>query len=251
MKASADGCGCFPTGRHYAGIAHLLRLKVVGAAEELSIDAQWIDLPIVLIDTETTGRDPAVDRIVEIGLILGRGGEIVERRNWLVNPEMPIPEEVSKIHGITDAEVADKPTFREIAGEIVEFLRGALPGAYNATFDRNFVFEEMRRAKIELGASAPPALRHGVEWVDPLVWARQIQRDEKSKALGEVCARLGIPLENAHRASDDAEAALRVLYILGQDQQVPRTYGGLVQEQRRLARAQEEEFKLWRANRPS
>ena len=97
----------------------------------------------------------------------------------------------------------------------------------------------------------PPALRRGVEWIDPLVWARELQKYEKSKALGEVCARLGIALTNAHRATDDAEAAMRVLAALSQDARVPKTYAAFIQEQRRLARIQEEERARWRSGRGS
>ena len=58
------------------------------------------------------------------------------------------------------------------------------------------------------------SFRKDIEWFDPLVWARELQQGEKSRALGEVAARLGIALENAHRASDDAEAGLRVLLAM-------------------------------------
>jgi DNA polymerase-3 subunit epsilon len=247
VKASSDGCGCFPTGRHYAGIAHLLRVAAQGVAEELGGDVSWDELPVVLIDTETTGRDSATDRIVEIGLIIGQKGEVLARHNWLINPGIPIPEEVSKIHGIKDEDVKDSPSFADVAKEIIELLHGHVPGAYNAPFDRGFVLAEMRRAGIEPSQSSPPALRNGVEWLDPLVWARHIHKYEKGKTLGDVTARLGIKLENAHRASDDAEAALRVMYHFGKDDRVPKTYGGLMQEQRRLARIQEEEMRVWRS----
>ena len=77
-----------------------------------------------------------------------------------------------------------------------------------------------------------------MEWIDPLVWARELQQGERSRALGDVVARLGIALENAHRATDDAEAALRVLLTFGRDVRVPRSYAAFIQEQRRLAMAQ-------------
>ena len=60
------GCGCFPTGRHYPGIAHLLRVRARGTVPDLDADAAWTALPIAVLDTETTGRDPQTDRIVEI-----------------------------------------------------------------------------------------------------------------------------------------------------------------------------------------
>ena len=79
-----------------------------------------------------------------------------------------------------------------------------------------------------------------------LAWAREIQSDEKSRALGDVAARLGVKLENAHRASDDAEAALRVMYLLASDTRIPREYGHFIQEQRRLALLQADERRRWK-----
>jgi DNA polymerase-3 subunit epsilon len=93
-------------------------------------------------------------------------------------------------------------------------------------------------------------MRAECEWIDPLVWARELQKYEKGKKLGEVAARLGVALENAHRASDDAEAALKVMWTFGRDPRVPQTYAALVQEQRRLWRAQEDEFRVWRQKNP-
>ncbi|HEY5145582.1 MAG TPA: 3'-5' exonuclease [Polyangiaceae bacterium] len=264
MKVAAlESCGCFPTGRHYPGIAHLLRAVTRGLVDELAAEAEWAELPIALIDLETTGRDASVDRVVEIGIVISRGGEVVERKNWLVNPGRPIPKEATDVHKITDDDVKDAPSFAAIAGEVAAALAGCIPAAYNAAFDRAFLGNEVARASTANAAIAavagpaaaaasggpvPPALRRTVEWLDPLVWARELQQGERSRALGEVAARLGVALENAHRASDDAEAALRVLLILGRDVRVPRTYSALVQEQRRLAMAQADERRLnkWR-----
>lgn len=243
------GCGCFPTGRHYPGIAHLLRVRARGTLPNLDADAEWMDLPIAVLDTETTGRDPQTDRIVEIGIVVGRRGEVIKRLNWLVNPEMPIPDAAREVHGIGDDDVKDAPTFKQIAIEVAEALADVIPSAYNATFDKSFVAAELARSGLVLEA-LPAAMRPEIEWVDPLVWARELQKYEKGKKLGEVAARLGVALENAHRASDDAEAALKVLYAFGGDMRMPRTYGALVQEQRRLARAQEDSFAMWRSKNP-
>jgi DNA polymerase III subunit epsilon len=242
-----DSCGCFPTGKHYAGIAHLLRTVARGLAEEFAADAAWVELPVALVDVETTGRDASVDRVVEIGIAVGRGGQIIARYNWLINPGIPIPEEARSVHGIGDADVAASPRFEAVAHEVAAALEGCLPAAYNAPFDRAFLNNEFARASFEApsGSRAAPALRREVEWVDPLVWARELQREERSKALGEVAARLGVPLENAHRASDDAEAALRVLYLLAGDSRVPTTHGAFVQEQKRLAQVHADERRRW------
>jgi len=245
---ASDGCGCFPTGRHYPGIAHLLRVNVRGVAEEFPAEKPWRELDVALLDVETTGRDASVDRVVEVGIVVGRHGEVVSRYNWLINPGMKIPAEVTAVHGISDDDVKDSPRFEAVAHEIAAALSGCVPAAYNAAFDKAFILGEFARARAatERTFADVPALRREVDWVDPLIWARDIQSNEKSRALGDVAARLGIALENAHRASDDAEAALRVLYALGKDPRIPDAYGALVQEQRRLGQKQADERRYWR-----
>lgn len=243
-RAVSDDCGCFPTGHHYPGIAHLLKVSIRGLAEGFAPDVAWHDIDIALLDVETTGRDASVDRVVELGIAVGRHGEVIARYNWLVDPGIPIPESASQIHHITDEMVAGKPRFEAVAVEIAQALRGCIPAAYNALFDRAFLTSEFSRAKAD--GTGVPALTRDVEWLDPLIWARDIQSDEKSRALGDVAARLGVNLEKAHRAQDDAEAALRVLYALGKDARVPRAYGALVQEQRRLGQVQADARRMWR-----
>lgn len=207
-----------------------------------------MDLPIALMDVETTGRDPMVDRIVELGIVIGVRGEIVEERRfeWLVNPGMPIPKEAQAVHKISDEMVADKPPFSAIAEDVARALTGVVPAAYNAPFDRGFVLNELGRAGLE-GELLPTSLRSNIEWLDPLVWARELQKYERGKTLGDVTGRLGIPLDDAHRATADAEAALRVLYAFAKDVRVPKTYAAFTQEQRRLARQQEAERARWRS----
>ncbi len=245
MKAVTEGCGCFPTGRHYAGIAHLLRVTIRGLVEEFAADVPWNDVTIAMLDVETTGRDSGQDRVIELGIVVGRHGSVIAKYNWMVNPGRPIAPDAQAVHGISDADVAGAPAFEVIAHEVKKALEGCVPAAYNAPFDRAFVQAEMSRAKM-IGDEAP-ALRREVAWIDPLVWAREVQSDERSRALGDVAARLGVKLENAHRASDDAEAALHVLYELGKDPRVPRTYGAFVQEQRRLSLLQSDERRMWRS----
>jgi DNA polymerase-3 subunit epsilon len=247
MKSELD-LGCFPTGRHYPGIAHLLRVVAAGLAEEFGGHTPLDELEIVSLDTETTGREATVDRIVEIAAVIWKHGEIIEQRSWLINPGCPIPTEVVSVHGIDDAAVKDCPPFSQVADDIASVLHGRVPLAYNAEFDKAFLVQEYGRAQLEL-QRVPPALRRGVEWLDPLVWARELQKYEKSKALGEVCARLGIELTNAHRATNDAEAAMQVFANFTKDARVPKTYAAFIQEQRRLARIQEEERQRWRAGR--
>jgi DNA polymerase III subunit epsilon len=244
VKADEGACGCFPTGKHYPGIAHLLKLTVRGVVEGISLDAPWEEIPIALLDVETTGREASQDRVVEVGIVIGQRGKIERRHNWMVNPERAIAPEAQAVHGISDEDVRNAPTFTKIADEFVQALDGCVLAAYNASFDKGFILAELGRAGKSVERIAN--LKVGIEWIDPLIWARELYADEKSRTLGDMAARLGIKLENAHRASDDAEAALQVLYRLGKDPRVPKTYGAFIQEQRRLGMIQADARRLWR-----
>lgn len=250
--AQFDVCGCFPTGRHYPGIAELLAQafqRIEGLSAEFVAHDPWLDLPLAVIDFETTGFDDQLDRVVEIGVVCFRRGEVTNRVSWLIQPGMPIPESAVSVHGITDAMVADAPRFAEVAEELRKALEGHLPVAYNATFDRKFMHAEMARAGIYPGGSSrlPPALDPQVTWCDPLVWVRELMAEEKSKRLGDICERLAIPLSDAHRAWADAEAAGRVLLALAE--RMPRSYGELIRIQDQYGAHQEVELADWRRRR--
>lgn len=242
-----EGGGCFRTGLHYPGIAHLLRVQVAGLAEEWASDFPVLEGRWAVIDTETTGRDPLADRIVEIGVSFFEGGQPVGEFGSLIDPERPIPAEVTAVHGITDADVQGKPTFGALFEELRSALGGALPVAYNAEFDKGFLLAEVGRLQLEGEVTMPPSLRPSVTWIDPLTWAREIQKTEKSRALGDVCERLGIPLENAHRATHDAKAAGQVMSVFLRDSRVPSAYGAFIREQGRLEKMAAFERARWRS----
>lgn len=247
MRASIDVCGCFPTGKHYPGIAdRMARLvtKVRGMAEGFEPTVMWASASFVVLDFETTGLDPERDRVVEIGLACFRDGVLELSKDWLVNPGIPISEESKEITGISDEMVADKPPFGEVWPEVAAFLHGRIPVAYNHAFDSKFLWAECRRIGLPpRGAELPPACSDEGIWIDPLVWAREIQKEEKGHKLGDVCARLGVPLDTAHRASFDAEAAGRVLLALAD--KMPERYGDLLRVQTRYAATQDVEI-TWR-----
>jgi DNA polymerase III subunit epsilon len=244
MRGALDVCGCFPTGRHYPGIAErLLRAlnNVVGLSAEFEPRTRWAETRLAIIDFETTGLSPEQDRVLEIGVACFASGQLTLLKNWLINPGIPIPEEARAIHNISDEEIAGAPSFAAVAAELGEVLRGHIPVAYNAGFDRAFLHAELRR----LGASAsqddlPPAFLEEVVWVDPLVWVRELYSDDKSRKLADITARLGIALERAHRAASDAEAAGRVLLALAE--RLPTTYAEVVNLQAQYAARQDLDF---------
>ena len=110
-----------------------------------------IKKPIVFFDLETTGIQIAKDRIVEIAIlkILPNGNK--ESKTWLVNPTIPIPAEITEIHGISNEMVTKKPTFLEIASEIMNLIKNCDLGGYNSNkFDIPLLAEEFLRAEIDL-----------------------------------------------------------------------------------------------------
>ena len=249
VRGRADVCGCFPTGRHYPGIADLIAdaiQNVEGLCQEFEPGSTWEDIPFVVVDFETTGRDAETDRVIEIGLVTFEKGRATQRESLLVNPGIPVPEESRAVHGITDEELAGAPDFAAVMPRVLELLQGKLPVAYNASFDRAFLLAELQRAapKGMTPGDMPPAARDEVVWVDPLVWAREILKELQSRRLGDVAKHLSIPLERAHRAAGDAEATGRVLLALAP--QMPRIYGELVRLQKRYAAFQDAELAAWK-----
>ena len=158
--------------------------------------------PIVFFDLETTGINPATDRIVEMALVkMLPGGE---RDTWVsrLNPGMPIPAESTGFHGITDADVADAPGFKQIAKELAVWLKGCDFGGYNAArFDLPLLVEEFLRAGVPVDFSAS-------RMVDVQKIFFKMEQRTLSAAYKFYC---GKAMENAHSAEADINATIEVL----------------------------------------
>jgi len=233
--AHVQVCGCFPTGRHYPGIAARIAQAVAtvvkGLVEELGAARGRTDVPVQIgLASWQPGNEP---------------GDLFE--SYLAC-DRPVTWSARKVHGITDEELANAPRFDELYAEIAGLLAGRVPVAYNAGFDKKFLLAECRRcASIGLSMATPPAFREEVEWIAPLVWVRELQKYEKGKKLTDVCQRLEIPLEQAHRAAGDAEATGHVLMRLARD--MPATYAELIRIQGQYAATQDAELVTWRSRR--
>ncbi|MBS1650582.1 MAG: 3'-5' exonuclease [Bacteroidetes bacterium] len=106
--------------------------------------------PLAFIDLETTGLTIGHDKIVEIGIIKVNTNNETEEKLWRINPEMPIPEKVSMLHGIYNKDVADKPTFKQLGNEIAGFIGNADIAGYNSNkFDIPMLVEEFMKAEID------------------------------------------------------------------------------------------------------
>jgi DNA polymerase-3 subunit epsilon len=157
--------------------------------------------PIAIFDLETTGLNITSDRIVEIAIIRveidGSESEYLRR----VNPEMPIPTEVSAIHGIFEADILDAPTFTEIAEEVVAFIGEADLAGYNSNkFDIPVLAEELMRA----GSDFDVASRR---FVDVQNIFHKMEQRTLAAAYQFYCEK---PMENAHNALYDARVTLDV-----------------------------------------
>ncbi len=187
---------------------------------------------LFVFDTETTGVDPASDRVVELGACYFEGRKFVEERRNLVDPGVPIPEGASAIHGITDARVAGKPRFRELAARFAAHLDGsAKDGArpilsgYNArAFDVPLLNAELERAGVDARIDV-------AEVHDPFVFVRWHLRDLRSRNLTSACGHFGIALEKAHSAAADARATGELLFRMIERGLVPDDPAEALEEQ--------------------
>lgn len=151
--------------------------------------------PLAIIDTETTGvGDDA--HIVEIAVVhcaIGGDEPVIAFRSR-VRPPIAIPPEATKIHGITNGDVANAPTWAEVWPSVEAAISGRLLAAYNAPFDWRMITHENARNGL-------PPVAWG--WIDPLVVVHRVDKYQKGKSLRAVAARWGIVL-NAHGAAGDA-----------------------------------------------
>ena len=108
-----------------------------------------LEKPIVFFDLETTGVQIAKDRIVEISILKVFPNGNKESKTWLIYPTIPIPEETTDIHGISDKKVANEPTFEDLAPEISELIHNCDLAGYNSNkFDIPLLAEEFLRVGI-------------------------------------------------------------------------------------------------------
>ncbi len=201
--------------------------------------SEWKDLRVAALDVETTGFDPSVERIIEIGIVTFENGEIVESWGQLVNPGKPIPAEVQSLTGISDEDVADQPPFADVYQEVQNRLTDVGILAYNLAFDRKFITAELERVGGFWPTNAPT--------LDPLIFARQLQKEHSRFNLGVVAERLGISLENAHRATDDAMVAGQIMYAFAEE--LPARLQDLLVLQAQWEQLAEAEQAFWKRRR--
>ncbi|MDR2159094.1 MAG: 3'-5' exonuclease [Treponema sp.] len=185
-------------------------------------------------DIETTGLDPRLDRIVEIGAVKFDCRGPMGRYSVLINPGIPMPEEAGRVNGISDDMLAGKPSLEEVLPDFLRFTGGAVITAHNAPFDCGFINEKLaalfdgakKRRPAGEGEPLLPGLDPAGEtgeagWAPPfpalpnliadtLILSRRLFPGRRSYKLQELARDMEIPAFNAHRAEDDARLCMEL-----------------------------------------
>lgn len=162
------------------------------------------DGTFICFDIETTGLSAARDKITEIGAVKVENGIITDKFSTFVNPEMPIPQKITQLTGITDEMVKDAPSQREAVSAFLEFAGDNVLVAHNAPFDTSFI----AKACEDMGRE------YNYTSIDTVAISRAILTDIKNCKLDTVAKFLRLGEFNHHRATDDAEMLAKIFITL-------------------------------------
>ena len=169
--------------------------------------ARLSELEVVVLDTETTGLDVSRDRLVQIGAVRVRDNTVRRDETFLrlVNPGIPIPPGATDIHGISDEDVKDAPSFEAVHADLQSFLGDAVIVGQSIGFDLAILLRETRR----IGTDWRPP-----HFLDTKLLAAALTEDQKEQGLDTLAANLGVTIEGRHTALEDAFATAEVFLKL-------------------------------------
>ncbi len=165
-----------------------------------ALPGQTIDDDFVVFDLETTGLNERKCRIIEIGAVRVNGGKIVDRFSEFVNPQVPIPYEITELTSITDNMVKDAETIETLLPKFHDFCRGAVLVAHNADFDTGVIYANCERLSEDWKFT----------YLDTMPLARFLLPKLKKFGLDPVAKALDLVNEHHHRAVDDADVTARI-----------------------------------------
>jgi len=166
-----------------------------------------------IIDVETTGGSPSVDRVIEIAVFVFDGEKITDSFSTLINPKRPIDPYVTKLTGISNEMVVNAPLFDDVHERILELTHENIFVAHNVKFDFGMIRQEFKRLGID----------YNRKQLDTVNLARKAIPGFNSYSLGNICDSLGIEITDRHRATGDAEATVKLLKLI-LDKQVSQKY---------------------------
>jgi DNA polymerase-3 subunit epsilon len=168
---------------------------------------QALEAPLAIVDVETTGADPASDRVTEIAVLETNGFALTGQWSTLVNPGTPVPGAIQALTGITQDMVDRAPRFRELAAELYEQLAGRVFVAHNARFDYGFLRREFERAGFKYLAKTLCTVR----------LSRRLYPGETGHDLDSLIERHGLECEARHRALPDASVLWQFLRVAAEE----------------------------------
>jgi len=161
-----------------------------------------LDGEMVVFDTETTGFSNRACRLIEIGAVRIRGGEVVDSFASFINPECPIPESSTKVHGIVDDMVKDAPKEGEVIEKFLDFIGDSVLIAHNASFDMGFI----KVAAERIGRTVPNT------YLDTVGLSRYLNTDLKNHKLDTIAKAYNLGDFEHHRAVADAEMLAKIVF---------------------------------------
>lgn len=197
--------------------------------------AAWREMTLVGLDTETTGLSTREDRIFEIGLTTYEKGELKETWGELVDPGRALSDITVEKTGVTQAEVTGKPPLSAVVGDVLKRIEGQVVVGYNLVdFDVAILKAELDRLNLEMPEIIP---------VDALVFTRGLVKKGRH-GLGDMVKHYGITMENAHRATADADATVRLLLAMAPE--LPAELDDLLVLQAQWAEEYRQKRATWR-----
>ena len=162
------------------------------------------DTEYCVLDIETTGLSFRTESITEFGIMKYKNGEVIDQFACFVNPEKPIPYEITEITGITDEMVKNAEKIDQVMPKVLDFIGDSVLVAHNADFDIGFIKYNCEKLGLKLNNT----------YMDTLKLAKEVFPEMKRYKLGLIASNLGIKVEVAHRALDDVDTLVKVLRIM-------------------------------------
>jgi len=213
----------------------------------------WTNLPLsealyMCFDLETTGVNVAEDRIVQLAVSYFHQGRVVQQHTQLINPEMPIPEGASAVHGVYDNDVVHQPTFNEFISKLKPHLRGEVLSGYPPPIlvGYNIISYDVPLFKHELARIGEDETLIDLPMIDLIYFARWHLRQHRSLKLTELCKHFNVPLDNAHNALFDAKACGMLLPLFYRSGYLADTLGEVMREQAKFRKQLGEEYENYR-----
>lgn len=166
-----------------------------------NVREQTINDTFVVFDLETTGFSSAYDKIIEIGAVKIKNGNIIDSFSTFVNPEIKVPYNITELTSITNDDVKNADTIDSILPKFIEFCGDSVLVAHNANFDMSFIRKNCNDLNIDINYTV----------MDTVPLAKFLFPELKRYKLNTIAKHLGVSLENHHRAVDDAKATGDIL----------------------------------------